>query len=214
LNDAGSWTKKFLWDKVNILIDADPTVLRDKVSVPVPAAAPVAGEGDEQAGDGGDDGQEEQGVMDYDADDDGSDDEEAQTWQGSLPLHLLVLRFGHFAIFSNHRNEVDILLRMLRDYPEAAVIRNFFGTPYIISVGWSQDDHIQRLLLRAAPHQREFDVMQQEANLEELRRLNWEARRMGMFLSHWAVSTNPEPTIFARLRYSYPDLLQRVISFL
>jgi hypothetical protein len=48
----------------------------------------------------------------------------------------------------------------------------------------------------------------------ERHNLNFAARRDGMFLAFRALSTNVNPTIWAKIRYEDKDLLAHVISYL
>ena len=117
----------------------------------------------------------------------------------SLALHLAIenacARF----------NSYDIVLYLLRLYPEAANIKNGHGeTPYDIAKKLHLEPYYLRLLLKTVPSQDE----------NEYHRLNWEARRLGMFLAYRAITKIRKSTIFAELRFENKDLLRCVISFL
>ena len=124
-----------------------------------------------------------------------------------LPLHLLVFKIVRNNPLAQHLPEASYLptLRLfLRLYPEAAGMNDTEGlTPYSIAKCLNGSPLLRRMLLQASPQQ----------DLDEYHRLNWEERRMAMFLGLRAVSA-AEPTILAKLRFKNKDLLRRVVSFL
>ncbi len=97
---------------------------------------------------------------------------------------------------------------LLRLYPEAAGIEGGMGaekkTPYQLAVDRNLPEYYLRLLLRAAPT---LDPV-------ELHRLNFEQRRMAMFLAFRATAATMEAPLLARLRGESKDLVYRVVSFL
>ena len=112
---------------------------------------------------------------------------------------------------------VDAFRLLLRLYPEAAGviakipvphhytqngIVGFGTTPYGMAVDKGLPAHYRRLLLRAAP----------DEGPAKLRRLNWSARRMAMFVAFAAQAR--KPLLLARLRYENKDLVKHVVSFL
>ena len=132
---------------------------------------------------------------------------------GYLPIHLFILlQFGYLEIvahaaISEAADEFRLLLRL---YPEAVNIEGGVGasyktTPYQLAVVRKLPNYYLRLLLRAAP----------TLNPPELHRLNYEERRMVMFLAFKATTaTLQAPFLLARLRVANKDLVQRVVSFL
>ena len=130
---------------------------------------------------------------------------------GWLPLHTLIAWNAELLRDSLLSKGADCFRMMLRLYPEAAGIEGGVGavfrkTPYQIAVDSNVGlpPYYLRLLLRAAPN----------LDLAELHRLNYEERRMAMFLAFRAVSSQPEPLLMARLRFAKKDLVKHVISFL
>ena len=98
---------------------------------------------------------------------------------------------------------------LLRLYPEAAGIECGVGTlhkktPYQMAVILRLPDYYRRLLLRAAP----------TLHPAELHRLNYNERRMAMFLAFRATTATMDAPLIARLRGQSRDLVQRVVSFL
>jgi hypothetical protein len=125
-----------------------------------------------------------------------------------LPLHLLVFKIVRDNPREAHLSEVSYLptLRLfLRLYPEAAGMKDADKgeTPYGVAKRKGGSPLLRRLLLQASPQQ----------DLDEYHRLNWEERKMAMFLGLKAVSAK-EPMILAKLRFQNKDLLRRVVSFL
>jgi hypothetical protein len=104
--------------------------------------------------------------------------------------------------------EADIFRLLLRLYPEAAAVEAGEGngkkTPYQLAVEMRLSAYFRRMLLRAAP---QLDPM-------ELRRLNWEERRLAIFVAFRATfSRGPKP-VLARLRLEKRDVLMHILSFL
>jgi ankyrin repeat protein len=109
----------------------------------------------------------------------------------NLPLHILFAE-GHFE--SPLSADADMLRYLLRHYPAAATIpagpRDENMNPYQLAVKYEYPDFVRRLLLRAAP----------ELDPDELHRLNYEERRIALFLVHCAIS-NGEMATRARERF-------------
>ena len=123
---------------------------------------------------------------------------------GWLPLHTLIVRNSfHNSLLSK---EADCFRMLLRWYPEAAGIKGVFykKTPYQLAVDYDLPPYYLRLLLRAAPNH----------NPAELHRLNYDERRMAMFLAFRARTSNIDPPFLARLRFEKMDLVKHVVSFL
>ena len=123
---------------------------------------------------------------------------------GWLPLHILIMR-------NSFRNSLlskatDCFRMLLHSYPEAAGIEGVFykKTPYQLAVDYDLPPYYLRLLLRAAP----------DLNPAELRQLNYDERRMAMFLAFRARTSNIDPPFLARLRFEKMDLVKHVMSFL
>ena len=97
---------------------------------------------------------------------------------------------------------------LLHVYPEAAGIEGGHGflkkTPYQLAMDKELLPYYLRLLLRAAPN----------LNPTEFHRLNYEERRMAMFLAFRARTSETEPLFLARLRFEKMELVKNVISFL
>jgi hypothetical protein len=126
---------------------------------------------------------------------------------GRLPLHCLFERRDQILEISDRGDCFRLLLRL---YPAAAGIEDVNSeSPYDMAM--SNDDgrlpfstYFIRLLLAADP------------TIDPVRRhdLNFEARRQGMFLAFKALSSDIEPTIWAKIRLKGRDFLEHVISYL
>ena len=156
-------------------------------------------------------------------------DDTSSSWHLALPLHLAV---GHFTLHSPTSPAADIFRYLLNLYPAAAMIADGRGnTPYALAIRNKirngDDKHIVhpyfvRLLLRACP----------ALNPTELHRLNYEERRMGLFLglcsktshnhlpeiqecSEKSGSTNNQSpfSLWSRRRFS-DDLFRHIVTFL
>ena len=132
-------------------------------------------------------------------------------WEnGYLPLHKFI-RYQCFSLdLDSHATSeaADIFRWLLRLYPEAAGIEGGLGalkaTPYQLAVCCEMPDYYRRLLLRAAP----------TLHPAELHRLNYNERRMAMFLAFRATTASTQAPLLARLRGENRDLVKRVVSFL
>jgi hypothetical protein len=125
---------------------------------------------------------------------------------GWLPLHWMANNgyiLQRTPLISPLADAFRLLLRL---YPEAVSVkagRSYYKkTPYHLAVDKGFSAYYLRLLLRAAPH----------LDPAELYRLNWEERRVAMFLAYAALSATPP--LLARLRYENKDLVKLVVSFL
>ena len=132
-----------------------------------------------------------------------------QFLNGALPLHILI-NFNAATLSKDPLSATaDTFRLLLRVYPEAAGIGAGLGdqkkTPYELAVMNNVPAYYLRLLLRAAP----------DLDPAELRRLNWEERRLAMFVAFTAVSkTRVSRSLLARLRAANKDLVKHVVSFL
>lgn len=121
-----------------------------------------------------------------------------------LPLHILISEHNadYVLPLSNLANHMRLLIKL---YPEAAGIKDGAGlTPYDLAVDQEFSPYFQRLLLQADP----------TINPNELHRLNYNERRLAMFLAFRAVVAVPKLTIWGQLRMADKNLLRHVISFL
>ena len=106
----------------------------------------------------------------------------SSSWHLALPLHLAV---GHLTLHSPTSSSADIFRFLLKLYPGAAMIPDGRGnTPYGLAIrhkGKNEEEkhfvhsYFVRLLLRSCPTLNETEK-------KELHRLNYEERRMAMFL--------------------------------
>jgi ankyrin repeat protein len=103
---------------------------------------------------------------------------------------------------------IEMLRELLRCYPMAAGKENSKGiTPYQIAVKEGMSTLIRRLLLRADP----------TIDPAELRRLNYEERRMAMFLVFSAIPKDITDSFVVRLRRlknKDQSLLRLIVAFL
>jgi hypothetical protein len=122
---------------------------------------------------------------------------------GQLPLHTLILYRSEKILEISE--EGDCFRLLLRLYPAAAGIKDDLSRrPYDVAVFKNLSTYFIRLLLSA------------DLTIDPVRRhsLNFAARRQGMFLAFRALSSNVEPTIWAKMRLKGRDLLEHVISYL
>ena len=130
-------------------------------------------------------------------------------WNGYLPLHYLI-SFNPESLRRSLLSDAAVLFStLLRMYPEAVGMIGGIGvayrkTPYQLAVDNDLPSYYLRLLLRAAPN----------LNPAELHRLNYEERRMALFLAFAARARATEPPFLARLRFAKMDLVKHVVSFL
>jgi hypothetical protein len=125
--------------------------------------------------------------------------------------------------------EADMLRYLLRHYPAAVTIPagpdDGDMNVYQLAVKHKHPDFVRRLLLRAAP----------ELDPDELHRLNYEERRIALFLAHCAISNGDKSSrssshksrsssskggspFITRLRvlakYNMGELFHEIVSFL
>jgi hypothetical protein len=120
-----------------------------------------------------------------------------------LPLRLLI-RY-RFQNVSEVSSEGDCFRLLLCLYPAATSVEDgLLLSPYGLAVSKDLSTYFIRLLLSADP------------TINPVRRhdLNFATRRQGMFLAFRALSSNKEPTIWAKMRLKGRDLLEHVISYL
>jgi ankyrin repeat protein len=126
---------------------------------------------------------------------------------GNLPLHrLLFCQRPHNHVGIDYLSSLARCVRLLVQlYPESVAVKNLVEkSPYDICVQNNHDLSIQRILLRAYP----------QVDYQRYCDLNYEARRMALFLSLMAFSFDRRPNIFRQLFCSNRDLLAHVCSFL
>ena len=121
--------------------------------------------------------------------------------EGRLPLHLFAE--VHMEQINEQDREAECLKFLIRRNPNAASVTDIHGsTP--ISLCSPENLYIRRLLLQADPSQ----------GIAELRRLNYAARRMGIFLAFAAINADGIPNIFCNARSKDPHLLKHILSYL
>ena len=126
----------------------------------------------------------------------------------NIPFYLLFRRPDISEPVSQRANIFRLLLKL---YPAAANIKNEYGnTPYTLAVDRHLDTYFIRLLLRADPL----------INPQELHRLNYQERRMALFISSGTAIYGPNEVkatnakIWKTLWTENRDMLKEVISFL
>ena len=150
----------------------------------------------------------------------------ATTDWGRLPIHYLLAT----SIFESENDEATNKLRfLLSKCPESVALldtppansgqqprspymslqltlaERFRIASYPFTETRNMNAVLRRLVLRAMP----------SLNPQELADLNYEARRMGLFLGTWAMtSVGSAPSLFHRLRESDASLFEEVVSFL
>jgi ankyrin repeat protein len=126
------------------------------------------------------------------------------SWNGTLPIHLLIKTFPLDA--SPLSAAADCLRLILGGYPACAAEETSGGrTAYDIALRDGLPPYFLRLLLRADPSQ----------DPVELHRMNWEERRMAMFLALKAqCGTGKRLNIMREMRDSHQDIARHIILFL
>jgi hypothetical protein len=121
--------------------------------------------------------------------------------QGRLALHLFT-EVHQEEIMENDR-EAECLRYLLRRNPAAVRVRDRGGhTP--LDLGNPDTTFVRRRLLLLDPTQ----------GPAELRRLNYAARRMGVFLAFAAINADGIPNIFSNARSKDQDILRIILSYL
>lgn len=122
--------------------------------------------------------------------------------EGRLPLHVFA-QIHHDAVLEDEKGELELLRFLLQKHPKAVSITDNSGyTPFSLS---NHDNLIvKRMFLLTDP-----SLMP-----DEYRRLNYLARRMGMFLAFAAINADGIPNILSRLRQGNTSLLMHTLSFL
>jgi hypothetical protein len=125
--------------------------------------------------------------------------------EGRLPIHYL-LSCGNF------NTENDLVTNKLRfilskcpdcvNIPDSPLIFQTPRTAYELSL--SQPTFVQRLMLLAKP----------EMNLQLYRELNYNARRMGMFLGFTANTADGSQCFYHRMQIKNFDCFRVIISYL
>lgn len=128
----------------------------------------------------------------------------SDTMHMSLPLHMLVRR-KDYNFITPISKVADCFRLLIGYYPEAAgIMDGKRKRPSDFAVSLNLSPYVQRLLLPANPT---IDPI-------ELHRLNYEQRRMVMFLAFTAVMENNELNMWKRLRGKNTDLFRYCVSFL
>jgi ankyrin repeat protein len=118
---------------------------------------------------------------------------------GYLPIHKLFY-------LNSFKSENDLAANKLRfildKYPECVNIPNSPQNPYDLSL--TKPDFVQRLMLRAQP----------DIDLQRYHDLNYNARRMGIFLGFTAITKDGTQSLFHKLQVKNYDSFRVMISFL
>lgn len=121
---------------------------------------------------------------------------------GKLPLHFFAVE-EYDENVSENDGAADILRFLIKKYPESVDIPDANGnTPF--SLCRTENLFCRRLILIAKP----------SLNYPEYVELNYQPRRMAMFLSFAAINADGEPSIWCKLRETNMELLKLTISFL
>ena len=123
-----------------------------------------------------------------------------------LPIHLLIF-YSHDP-FKTVSIKADIFRLFLKLFPAAANIKDATGlTPYDIAAIFRFDSYFLRLLLRA----------EMSMNPQELYRLNYQARRMALFISSGIAvfgGSTMKADIWRKLWMKHKEILKHVVAFL
>lgn len=130
----------------------------------------------------------------------------SSSWHLALPLHLIV---GHMPLTSPVSAEGDIFRYLLARAPTSASQADGRGsTPYTLAARASRKTppmhpYFKRLLLRACP----------SVDRDEWRRLNYDERRLALWLGLKAESSDKTFCLWSRGRFP-EDLFRNIVSFL
>mmetsp|Transcript_15635 Transcript_15635/g.34552 ORF Transcript_15635/g.34552 Transcript_15635/m.34552 type:complete len:547 (-) Transcript_15635:159-1799(-) len=121
--------------------------------------------------------------------------------EGKLPLHVFCEM--HHDPIHEMEAEAACLRYLLKMYPESVKVVDKLGmTPLDHAI--EENIFMRRLLLTVDPSQ----------SLQEIRSLNYDAKRMGIFLAFAAINAYGIPNIFCNLRTADHHLLQYALSYL
>jgi ankyrin repeat protein len=124
-----------------------------------------------------------------------------QDLEGKLPLHIFCEM--HHDPIHEMEAEADCLRYLIKMYPDGVKIADKSGmTPLQHAV--PENIFMRRQLLTMDPSQ----------SIEEMRTLNYEAKRQGIFLAFAAINAYGIPNIFCNLRTRDQHLLQYALSYL
>lgn len=121
---------------------------------------------------------------------------------GKLPLHVFAIE-DHDHVALENDVSTNILRFLLKSYPEAVNIPDANGNT-VYSLCRQDNKFYRRLILRSMP----------SLNYNEYIELNYQSRRLAMFLSFAAINANGIPNIWCKLRENDMKLLQLAVSFL
>eukprot|EP01031_Cornospumella_fuschlensis_P028698 gene28698-34646_t len=121
--------------------------------------------------------------------------------EGRLPLYVFCE--VHQEPLLERDREAECLRFLLRHYPAAVTAPSLSGET-ALSLCNPTNRYARRLLLRAQP----------TLHPTELQQLNYECRRMALFLACAAINADGIPSIFSRLRSADQHLLKLCLSFL
>ena len=126
-----------------------------------------------------------------------------QSNNGNLPIHVLC-RFGEFD--SELGVSTEILRLFVKHHPSGVSVRNSAGdTAYsLLCASHPNDTFLHRIVLRVNP----------DLDSVAYRRLNYEARRMAIFLLFSAVSMDMEQNVLRQLKSLSMEMVRVVISYL
>jgi len=122
---------------------------------------------------------------------------------GHLPIHLLLM--NRTAINCNLEDSMEFLRHMIHHYPQCVGIYDTYGhTAYSLAVNYHYPDIVKRLLLRAMPW----------LGPQVLSDLNYNARRLAMFLGYCSITEEGQQSIWHLLRERDLTIFKHAVSYL
>lgn len=121
--------------------------------------------------------------------------------EGKLALHLFA--DVHQELIHENDREADCLRYLLKRYPQAVSIADIAGNMPLDLVN-AENVFVRRMLLLVDPSQ----------SPAELRRINYAARRMAIFLAFAAINADGIPNVFYNARSKDTHLLKEILSYL
>jgi len=122
---------------------------------------------------------------------------------GHLPIHLLLM--NRTAIICNLEDSMEFLRHMIHHYPQCVGIYDTYGhTAYSLAVNYHYPDIVKRLLLRAMPW----------LGPQVLSDLNYNARRLAMFLGYCSITEEGQQSIWHLLRERDLTIFKHAVSYL
>ena len=124
-------------------------------------------------------------------------------FNGKLPIHVLFTSTDYTVKENWTDMATDKLRFILSKCPDCVGISDSFFNPTAYQLSLSMPTFVQRLVLRAKP----------DMNLQLYHKLNYTARRMGMFLGFAAKTADGSQCFMHRMQIKNFDVFRLIISY-